>query len=64
MKIAIIAGPHRKISQSAKVANWIGNRLGSLGHQSWILDLGNHKLPVWDDLFGKVESLGIRFGSR
>ncbi|EMJ56021.1 flavin reductase [Leptospira interrogans serovar Valbuzzi str. Duyster] len=51
MKIAIIAGPHRKISQSAKVANWIGNRLGSLGHQSWILDLGNHKLPVWDDSF-------------
>ncbi|MCH1913796.1 NAD(P)H-dependent oxidoreductase [Leptospira noguchii] len=51
MKFVIVAGPHRKISQSAKVANWIGNKLEALGHRSWILDLGNHKLPVWDDSF-------------
>lgn len=51
MKLAIIAGPHRKISQSAKVAKWIGSRLESFGHEAWILDLGNHKLPVWDDSF-------------
>ncbi|RHX78519.1 NADPH-dependent oxidoreductase [Leptospira yasudae] len=51
MKLAIIAGPHRKVSQSAKVAGWIGKRLETLGHQAWILDLGNHKLPIWDDSF-------------
>ncbi|MBW0435042.1 NAD(P)H-dependent oxidoreductase [Leptospira yasudae] len=51
MKLAIIAGPHRKVSQSAKVAGWIGKRLETLRHQAWILDLGNHKLPVWDDSF-------------
>ncbi|TGM00345.1 NADPH-dependent oxidoreductase [Leptospira barantonii] len=51
MKLAIVAGPHRKISQSAKVAKWMANRLESFGHEAWVLDLGNHKLPVWDDSF-------------
>ncbi|TGK38389.1 NADPH-dependent oxidoreductase [Leptospira gomenensis] len=51
MNVAIIAGPHRKVSQSAKVANWISGRLEFFGHSPWVLDLGNHKLPVWDDSF-------------
>lgn len=51
MKLVIIAGPHRKVSQSAKVANWMGSRLEAFGHQVWILDLGKHKLPIWDDTF-------------
>ncbi|ALO28193.1 flavin reductase [Leptospira borgpetersenii serovar Ballum] len=51
MKFVVIAGPHRKVSQSAKVANWMGNRLEMFGHQTWILDLGKHRLPIWDDTF-------------
>ncbi|XDD52246.1 NADPH-dependent FMN reductase [Leptospira sp. WS92.C1] len=51
MKIVIITGSHRKVSQSAKVANWFKERLQIFGHQTWTLDLGNHKLPVWDDSF-------------
>ncbi|MBM9578047.1 NAD(P)H-dependent oxidoreductase [Leptospira sp. 201903070] len=51
MKLAIISASHRKISQSAKVAEWMKTRLISFGHQVWVLDLGNYKLPVWDDSF-------------
>ncbi|EMY78436.1 flavin reductase [Leptospira weilii serovar Ranarum str. ICFT] len=51
MKLAIIVGSHRKISQSTKVAKWMSSRLESFGHQTWVLDLGVHKLPVWDDSF-------------
>ena len=53
MQIAIIAGSHRKDSQSAKVAHFLASQLMSLGeHSCWICDLGKEPLPLWDEEIG------------
>ncbi|NJD05114.1 MAG: NAD(P)H-dependent oxidoreductase [Methylococcaceae bacterium] len=51
MKVAIISGSHRPVSQSGKVARYIAGRLPQLnaGCSSFVLDLGQTPLPLWDE---------------
>jgi len=51
MKVGIIAGSHRIESQSAKVANFVKNRIGVVvgEGESYLLDLGKTPLPLWDE---------------
>lgn len=51
MKISIIAGSHRKDSQSAKVGKYIQKRLLDLGlcENAYLLDLGKQEIPFWDE---------------
>lgn len=51
MKVAIISGSHRPVSQSAKVARYVAGRLPQLNAScsSFVLDLGQTPLPLWDE---------------
>lgn len=49
MKITIISGSHRSNSQSYKVAQHINSVLQSDGVATYILDLSNNPLPLWDE---------------
>lgn len=51
MKIGIIIGSHKVQSQSAKVAEFVKNRIGSLVTEGtvYLLDLGKTPLPLWDE---------------
>ncbi len=50
MKISIVSGSHRAPSQSMKVARFIEATLKekALADETWLLDLGNNPLPLWD----------------
>ena len=51
MHVAIISGSHRPVSQSAKVAGYLVERLESpdFRHTTFLLDLGKSPLPLWDE---------------
>ena len=50
MKITIISGSHRDNSQSAKVAKHIRKTLeNGICEETWLLDLANNPLPLWDE---------------
>lgn len=51
MKIGIIAGSHRKVSQSDKIAQFIAKEIDEKheGVNSWVFSLANNPLPLWDE---------------
>jgi NAD(P)H-dependent FMN reductase len=50
MKITIIAGSHRRESESTRVARFIDSQLQSLGIQDrYVFSLANNPLPLWDE---------------
>ncbi len=51
MKTFIVSGSHRKISQSARVGEFIQKRLSALkvSSDTSFLDLGKNPLPMWDE---------------
>ncbi|MCX6117772.1 MAG: NAD(P)H-dependent oxidoreductase [Proteobacteria bacterium] len=51
MKIGIIVGSHKKVSNSAKVAKYATEACKRLipNSSTWTLDLANHPLPLWDE---------------
>jgi NAD(P)H-dependent FMN reductase len=50
MKIALIAGSHRRQSESARVAKYIDGVLHALGvEQTYLFSLADNPLPLWDE---------------
>lgn len=51
MKIGIICGSHRPVSESGKVARHIEKTLLAEGlcDETWLYDLGGNPLPLWDE---------------
>ena len=51
MKIGIIVGSHRKVSNSAKVGRYAAEACKRLipNASTWTLDLANNPLPLWDE---------------
>ena len=51
MKITIISGSHRKVSQSEKVARFIQRTLEEqkLCEDTWLFSLAANPLPLWDE---------------
>lgn len=51
MKLGIIIGSHKVQSQSAKVGDFVKNRIDALlpGSEVFLLDLGKTPLPLWDE---------------
>lgn len=50
MKIAIIAGSHRRNSESLRVAQYIEGVLGTIGvDQTYLFSLSENPLPLWDE---------------
>jgi len=51
MKITIISGSHRKVSQSEKVARFIQRTLEEqkLCENAWLFSLAANPLPLWDE---------------
>jgi NAD(P)H-dependent FMN reductase len=57
MKIALISGSQRKLSQSTKVAKFCQSRLADRGvSDTRIFDLGENPLPIWDPGMWEKES--------
>ncbi len=51
MKIGIIVGSLRKKSESKRVGEYISARLAEQGMESYLFDLGNSGIPIWDETF-------------
>lgn len=51
MKISIISGSHRKISQSEKVARFVQRTLEekNLCDETWLFSLAQNPLPLWEE---------------
>jgi len=51
MKISIISGSHRKVSQSEKVARFVQRTLEDKGlcDETWLFRLAQNPLPLWDE---------------
>ena len=51
MKIGIICGSHRPVSESGKIARHIEKELLSkeICDSTWLFDLGGNPLPLWDE---------------
>lgn len=49
MKISIISGSSRAGSQSLKVSDYLENKLKESGLQTSLIDLNEHRLPLYDD---------------
>lgn len=51
MKISIISGSHRKVSQSEKVARYVQSVLEKQGlcDETWLFRLAENPLPLWDE---------------
>jgi NAD(P)H-dependent FMN reductase len=51
MKIGIICGSHRPVSQSGKIARHIEKQLldSNICDSTWLYDLGGNPLPLWDE---------------
>jgi NAD(P)H-dependent FMN reductase len=65
MKIGIIIGSHRKISNSAKVGKYCAEALTRLfpAATTWVFDLGGNPLPLWDEsIWTQDESWKKRWG--
>ena len=50
MKIAIICGSHRKDSGSLKVSNFLEKLIQKDNHETYILNLGTAKIPLWEEV--------------
>jgi len=48
MKIGIISGSHRNLSESEKVACYMQQQLISSGLDTWLFTLADNPLPLWD----------------
>ncbi len=51
MKITVISGSHRKVSQSEKVARFVQRTLEEqkLCEDTWLFSLAENPLPLWDE---------------
>ena len=50
MRIAIVAGSHRREAESARVAKYIEQDLKNLGiSDTYLLSLSANPLPLWDE---------------
>ncbi len=51
MKLGIICGSHRPVSESGKIARHIEKQLKAQGvcSATWLYDLGGNPLPLWDE---------------
>ena len=50
MKIAVIAGSHRREAESARVARYLEHELKKLGiSETYLLSLSGNPLPLWDE---------------
>jgi len=51
MKISIISGSHRKVSQSEKVARFVQRTLeaNKVCEETWLFSLAQNPLPLWDE---------------
>ena len=50
MKIAIVAGSHRREAESARVATYLEQELTKLGiSETYLLSLSGNPLPLWDE---------------
>jgi len=51
MKISIVSGSHRKVSQSEKVARYVQRTLEEQGlcDETWLFSLAGNPLPLWDE---------------
>ncbi|HPQ94207.1 MAG: NAD(P)H-dependent oxidoreductase [Thiothrix sp.] len=49
MKITVISGSHRKVSQSEKVARFAEARLQEKGLETDLFSLSGNPLPLWDE---------------
>jgi NAD(P)H-dependent FMN reductase len=49
MKIAIIVGSHRPNSESLKVGSFVQKELENLSSETYLLNLGENILPLWDE---------------
>ena len=50
MKIAVISGSHRHMSESARVAKYVEGVLRTLGvEQTYLFALADNPLPLWDE---------------
>ena len=59
MKISIIAGSHRRESESMRVAQYIQGVLGRIGiDQTYLLSLSDNPLPLWDEGMGRRCEVG------
>ena len=50
MKLAIVAGSHRREAESARVARYLEQELKELGiSETYLLSLSGNPLPLWDE---------------
>lgn len=49
MYISIVCGSHRKNSNSLKVANYVQSYFQTIKVETFLLDLGEHPLDLWDE---------------
>ena len=50
MKIALVAGSHRREAESARVARYLEKELKKLGNsETYLLSLSGNPLPLWDE---------------
>jgi NAD(P)H-dependent FMN reductase len=53
MRIGIVVGSHRQESESGRVGRYLQTQLQGLGAETWLKDLGQDPLPLWDEgVFG------------
>ncbi|MGE8722894.1 NADPH-dependent FMN reductase [Leptospira terpstrae] len=56
MKICLVAGSHRKNSQSLKVGKFLAKTLEAKGIETLLLDLGGSPLPLWEPTMWEKDS--------
>ncbi|TGK82816.1 NADPH-dependent oxidoreductase [Leptospira bourretii] len=56
MKICLVAGSHRKNSQSLKVGKFLAKTLETKGIETVLFDLGGNPLPLWEPAMWEKES--------
>ncbi|EOQ95089.1 flavin reductase [Leptospira wolbachii serovar Codice str. CDC] len=56
MKICLVAGSHRKNSQTLKVGKFLAKTLDSKGIQTTLYDLGGNPLPLWEPAMWEKDS--------
>ncbi|WP_039938488.1 NADPH-dependent FMN reductase [Leptospira terpstrae] len=56
MKVCLVAGSHRKNSQSLKVGKFLAKTLEAKGIETLLLDLGGSPLPLWEPTMWEKDS--------
>jgi NAD(P)H-dependent FMN reductase len=49
MHVAIISGSHRPKGETQHIAGWFANELQAQSHSSYVLNLAEANLPLWDE---------------